>query len=322
MRATRWTLGDAASAIASPDLHHMVGVAVGVPVVVVDLGPDADANETDRVVAELTALPAVIVTTGDRRDERGDVHVDDPDPVVAATLANPLAAVTATQVLRGSEGRTLAEGLLVESLAYATLQSGPEHRAWQAGQGRRVRSDDAEPRIRIVDHGSHVEIVFTRPRLHNLIDAAMRDQLVDALKATAVGAPRSIRLGADGPTFCGGGDPAEFGTVADPATGHAVRSTAGIAPWLSLVAERVTAEIRGACVGAGVELIAFCGRVEATEDARFQLPEVAMGLLPGTGGTISVPARIGRQRTLEWLLTANEIDAVTALEWGVVDQIV
>ena len=47
-----------------------------------------------------------------------------------------------------------------------------------------------------------------------------------------------------------------------------------------------------------------------------------MGLIPGAGGTVSIPARIGRQRTLAWLLTNAEIDAVIALEWGLVDGIV
>ena len=46
-----------------------------------------------------------------------------------------------------------------------------------------------------------------------------------------------------------------------------------------------------------------------------------MGLMPGAGGTVSVPARIGRQRTLEWLLNGLEIDATTALDWGLVDEI-
>ena len=47
-----------------------------------------------------------------------------------------------------------------------------------------------------------------------------------------------------------------------------------------------------------------------------------MGLIPGAGGTVSIPARIGRQRTLAWLLTNAELDATTALEWGLADSLV
>jgi len=47
-----------------------------------------------------------------------------------------------------------------------------------------------------------------------------------------------------------------------------------------------------------------------------------MGLIPGAGGTVSIPARIGRQRTLEWLLSGAELDADTALSWGLVDNLI
>ena len=55
------------------------------------------------------------------------------------------------------------------------------------------------------------------------------------------------------------------------------------------MADRVTAGCT-ASVGSGVELAAFAGRVEAAPDATFALPEVAMGLVPGAGGTVSIPA--------------------------------
>jgi enoyl-CoA hydratase/carnithine racemase len=47
-----------------------------------------------------------------------------------------------------------------------------------------------------------------------------------------------------------------------------------------------------------------------------------MGLMPGAGGTVSVPRRIGRQRTARMCLTGTTIDAATALGWGLVDAIV
>ena len=54
----------------------------------------------------------------------------------------------------------------------------------------------------------------------------------------------------------------------------------------------------GAVVGAGVELSALCARVVAARDTRFRLPELQMGLIPGVGGSWSIPRRIGRHRTL------------------------
>ena len=74
-----------------------------------------------------------------------------------------------------------------------------------------------------------------------------------------------------------------------------------------------------ACIGAGIELPAFLERIVATGDAFFQLPEVAMGLIPGAGGTFSICRRIGRQRTAWMALTNDRIDAETARSWGLVD---
>jgi enoyl-CoA hydratase/carnithine racemase len=124
-----------------------------------------------------------------------------------------------------------------------------------------------------------------------------------------------------GPAFCGGGDLAEFGTLPDPATAHGIRSTRSPGRLLAQCAERVRAELHGACVGAGIELPAFARRVVATRDAFFQLPELGMGLVPGAGGTVSLPRRIGRQRTAYLALSGLRLDADTAHRWGLVDEI-
>ena len=86
-------------------------------------------------------------------------------------------------------------------------------------------------------------------------------------------------------------------------------------------ADRVRADLHGACVGAGIELPAYARRVVAREDAFFELPEVSMGLVPGAGGTASLPRRIGRQRTACLALSGRRLDAATALGWGLVDEL-
>ncbi len=74
-------------------------------------------------------------------------------------------------------------------------------------------------------------------------------------------------------------------------------------------------------MGAGIELAAFARQVAAREDAFFQLPEVAMGLVPGAGGTVSIPQRIGRQRTAYLALSGLRVDADIAHRWGLIDEI-
>src|SRR5206468_806378 len=59
----------------------------------------------------------------------------------------------------------------------------------------------------------------------------------------------------------------------------------------------------------------------AVRDATFQLPELSMGLVPGAGGTVSIPRRIGRERFAWLALTGEMIDAPTALAWGLVDEV-
>jgi enoyl-CoA hydratase/carnithine racemase len=77
--------------------------------------------------------------------------------------------------------------------------------------------------------------------------------------------------------------------------------------------------VHGACVGAGIEVPAAAGWVVAAPGAYFRLPEVSMGLIPGAGGTASIPRRIGRQRACYMAISGADIDLATALDWGLVD---
>jgi enoyl-CoA hydratase/carnithine racemase len=86
-------------------------------------------------------------------------------------------------------------------------------------------------------------------------------------------------------------------------------------------AEIFHVHVQGACVGAGLEMAAFAARLIATPEAWFQLPELAMGLIPGAGGCVSVPRRIGRQRAALMFLSGRRINAATALRWGLIDAI-
>jgi enoyl-CoA hydratase/carnithine racemase len=255
-----------------------------------------------------------------------DVRIDRVDElatVLEGIDRAPLAALVLVQLLRRSEGLPVYDGLVAESLAYSTLQSGPEFAEWL---GRRPapkrRPPEAGPALRVEREGRQLRITFDRPARRNAFSAAMRDALVEALEV-AVSDPsvEEVVLAGAGPAFCSGGDLDEFGTLPDPATAHAVRSTRNAARLLAACSERTRAEVHGACVGAGVELPAFAARLVARDDATFQLPELAMGLVPGAGGTVSVPRRVGRQRAAWLALSGERIDAHTALAWGLVDEI-
>jgi enoyl-CoA hydratase/carnithine racemase len=311
-----WSLSDAVAATDSIDLRFEIGAAVDAPVVILEAQPSDDPVQWQRVLDRLAPLPVVTVAAdGDIADATGDI-----DALVAAVLAHPHAATTALQVLRSTSG-SLTECLIVESIAYAMLQAGPEHAAWINSRGQRVRSDTT-PRVRSDANDTGITITLTRPRLHNLLDRQGRDELSAAFALAGLpGESRLVTWQAEGASFCAGGDPAEFGEVTDPPTAHTIRMAAGPSLQLAAIAHRTTARVHGACVGAGIELAAFAGTVVADPSTRFRLPEVTMGLIPGVGGTWSIARRIGCRRTLEWLLLDQDVDAETALRWGLIDEI-
>ncbi len=150
----------------------------------------------------------------------------------------------------------------------------------------------------------------------------MRDGLVNAL--TLVDLDPSItevELRGEGRAFCSGGDLDEFGAAPDPATAHIIRTTRSAGALMHACRERIQVWVHGACIGAGVEIPVFAGRISAAPDTVFALPEVSMGLVPGAGGTASITHRIGRWRTAYLALSGVHLDATTALDWGLIDAI-
>jgi enoyl-CoA hydratase len=227
------------------------------------------------------------------------------------------------QLLRHNAGLGTHEGLIAESLAYSTLQGGPECAAWLARRGPAAPpARDAAPAVLVRRDGGRLELTLNRPARRNALSVEMRDALVEALRLAASDATiTEVVLAGNGPAFCAGGDLDEFGTLPDPATAHLVRLTRSPARLLAALAPRLTAHLHGACVGSGIELPAFAGRVVAAPDTVIGLPEVRLGLVPGAGGTVSLPARVGRHRTAWLALTGRSIDAATARAWGLVDEI-
>ena len=306
--------------LAAPTTRSEQSAMGGRPIVAVDC---AAALPQTQALDALRNLPVVTVGVGGQHTTF-DVLVDDADgldAVARAVTANPQASVTLVQLLRLGESLAPLDALVAESLAYATLQGGLEFARWLEQRGTRVRRPETDTPVIVTREDDRLRIVLNRPRLHNLYDAAMRDALVEALIVAVADTRLRVELSGAGRSFCAGGDLAEFGTTADTATAHSIRSRANAAPYLVALADRLTVFTHGACVGAGIELAAFASRVHASADAFFQLPEVSMGLVPGAGGTVSIPARIGRQRTAWMALTGARVDASTAREWGLVDSI-
>jgi enoyl-CoA hydratase/carnithine racemase len=170
--------------------------------------------------------------------------------------------------------------------------------------------------------GGTLEITLARPERLNALDTQMRDELVDALAlAAADGDITRVELRGEGRAFCAGGDLDEFGTRPDPATAHLVRLQRSVARSLAWLETPTVSYLHGACMGSGIELAAFTGTVIAAEDTQIALPEIGLGLVPGAGGTVSLPRRIGRVRTAWLAFSGCTVEAETARAWGLVDKV-
>ncbi|GAB92627.1 enoyl-CoA hydratase/isomerase family protein [Gordonia rhizosphera] len=319
------------------------------PVVIVDLD-DADPAAVERAIVRVPALDRIVVGRASATlpvelvplteafdltyaarpaDHRSVIGVDDVDAAIdaftAAVASYPQASLVAAQVVRVSETLPVPEAIDVESLGYSTLQGGTEFGGWldeRRHLGRPLPPAPPADPVLVERRGDTLHVTLNRPERRNAYGTALRDALVEALRLPllddTIGA---VILDGAGSSFCAGGDLDEFGHMPDTTTAHLIRTRGGAGRLMAQLADRVEVRLHGHCVGAGIEIPAFAGRIVAASDTVLRLPEVQMGLIPGAGGTVSVPRRIGRWRALHLFVTGAAIDASQALEWGLVDAV-
>ncbi|ORW04512.1 enoyl-CoA hydratase [Mycobacterium kyorinense] len=268
--------------------------------------------------------------TEDACDDRRVITVPSVDAMLSELGQRlrrwPQAAAVCDDVLRAVDpGAPAFRGVITESLAYSTLQSGQEFARWLAERGPARMPAIPDPVVARRD-GNTLRIKFNRPSRHNAFSTDARAALLEALDVARYDTSvDEVVLSGNGPSFCSGGDLAEFGTFSDPATAHLARTRYSPALVLDALTARLgsacRAEVHGQVLGSGLEMAAFCGRVVAAHDSVFGLPELSLGLIPGAGGTVSITRRIGRWRTAYLVLSGNTIDPETALAWGLVDAV-
>src|SRR6516165_2869924 len=244
----------------------------------------AFGTAADIAASEYWLQTATFTMTEDSCADRRVVTVDSAPEALAGLTQRcrrwPHASGVCDDVLRAvdPDGPTLT-GVVTESLAYSTLQAGPEFARWLDERGPARMPDIADPVLARRD-GDTLRIEFNRPQRHNAFSTDARAALLEALTVAQLDpSVTGIVLSGNGPSFCSGGDLAEFGTFADPASAHLVRTRHS--PALAL---------------------------DARDDSVFGLPELGLGLIPGAGGTVSVTRRIGRWRTAYLLLSGHTVD--------------
>lgn len=293
------------------------------PGVVVGVGSAAEIAQ-----GESWLEAATFTLTEDTCDDPRVITVDSVPETLAELRKRcehwPQASSVCDDVLRAMtpDGPTLA-GVLTESLAYSTLQAGPEFARWIAERGPARMPEIPDP-VQAERDGDTLLIKFNRPLRHNAFSTDARAALLEALTVAQLDpSVAGIMLSGNGPSFCSGGDLAEFGTFADPASAHLARTRHSPALALDALTAKLgrccRAQVHGRVLGSGLEMAAFCGWVEAQQDSVFGLPELSLGLIPGAGGTVSITRRIGRWRTAYLVLSGRTVGVGTALRWGLID---
>ena len=170
----------------------------------------------------------------------------------------------------------------------------------------------SEPPVTSEIDGSVAILRLNRPRERNLLTADVMETLVEALEELdADPAVRCVVIAGGRESFAAGGD-IQDADHQDPAD-----------LWRRL-REPLTptvAAVSGYALGAGWELALSCDLVVASENAEFGQPEIVLGLIPGGGATQRLTRKIGRQRTMELVLTGRRITAAEAFSLGLVNKV-
>lgn len=178
--------------------------------------------------------------------------------------------------------------------------------------------------------GGVLILTIARPAARNALNAETQQALVeewmrfrddDTLRV-------AVLTGAGDEAFCAGADLKELGAFYRSMTPFERRERGEREPGLGAITRNfdprkpTIAAINGACLAGGLELALACDIRVAAEHARFGLPEVRRGILPGAGGTQRLPRALPVGVALEMILTGTPIDAASAVRWGLVSRVV
>ena len=151
----------------------------------------------------------------------------------------------------------------------------------------------------------------------NALSQGVRQGLKEGVeKALSDDSAQAIVIFCEGRTFIAGADISEFSSGPMEPNFHAVLST------MDDSSKPIVAAIHGTALGGGLETALCCNYRVAVGSAKFGLPEVNLGLLPGAGGTQRLPRVVGVEKTLAMVTSGVPIGAAEAHKLGLVDQLI
>jgi len=170
--------------------------------------------------------------------------------------------------------------------------------------------------VRLEREGDVALVIVDNPPV-NALSWHVRQGLFDGMNQAVESGAKAIVVICDGRTFIAGADISEFGGNVPKAAGlQEVQAAMEDAP------VPVIAAIHGTALGGGLE-VALCAHYRVSvASAKFGLPEVNLGLLPGAGGTQRLPRLVGVPKALEMMTTGRHISSGEAQEGGLVDKVI
>jgi enoyl-CoA hydratase/carnithine racemase len=170
--------------------------------------------------------------------------------------------------------------------------------------------------------GPAARITLNRPDKRNALSLELMQELIAALRAASSGRDtRAIVIDAAGPAFSAGHDLSEMIGREEAFLDELFATCTQLMQTIHELPQPVIAKVHGIATAAGCQLVAACDLAVATDSARFATPGVKIGLFCSTP-MVPVSRAVGRKRAMQMLLTGEPIDAITALDWGLVNQVV
>jgi len=181
-----------------------------------------------------------------------------------------------------------------------------------------------EVNVRLEVEGPFATVTVDRPKSLNALDTRTLQELEKiagdlALRSDVRGV---VVTGAGEKAFVAGADIAEMNGMDADRARHFGALGQRVMDAISALPFPVVAAVNGFALGGGCELALACDFIYASENARFGLPEVSLGVLPGFGGTQRLTRLLGRARAKELIFTGDMIDAAKAKEIGLVLDVV
>ncbi|HKO26908.1 MAG TPA: enoyl-CoA hydratase [Solirubrobacteraceae bacterium] len=165
-------------------------------------------------------------------------------------------------------------------------------------------------------------ITLNRPEKRNALSLELMRELIAALRAaSAEPTTRAIVIEAAGPAFSAGHDLSEMIGREQAFLDELFATCTQLMQTIHELPQPVIAKVHGIATAAGCQLVAACDLAVAADGARFATPGVKIGLFCSTP-MVPVSRAVGRKRAMQMLLTGEPIDAATALDWGLVNQVV